>query len=339
MKLRWTALIAIALVASTAFAQQAPVDRDAPTIQMEGHAQVRANPDQAFVSLVVETKASTAVEAIAENAQLANKVIAAVKGKLGAQDEISTRLYSLSPSYDAGPQELKFVDWSASYQINVKCEPSMSGSVLDLARAAGANGSSITNAVADQATILITLTEFAPNASQATQRAAERAHVLGGKIESNLGSKGTVKVIQGQIKQDMQSTEKDRQQYDASNRVSITTKEIDQVGTLIDTAIAAGATSADDVDFTLRDDSTVRSQAIARVCEDARLKANAAAQAIGLKIKRVTRIVSTGDVTSSERSSGTFGVAFAADASGGRTPINPPELVVPATVTVTYELE
>ncbi len=347
MKLRWMALVAISMIASSAFAQQSPVDRQPATIEMEGHAQVRANPDQAFVSLVIETQAPTAVEASAENARLANKVIAAVKAKLGAQDQIDTVRYSLSTTYDPASyasQDLKFVDWSASYQINVKCEQSMSGGVLDLVRAVGAVGSTITTAVAGQATIAITVTENAASASDATKQAADKAHALGEKIESKLGSNGTVKIFQGVIKQNMQRTDEPRMLYKASNRVSITTKEIDRVGMLIDTAVAAGATQPDDVDFTLRDDSTVRSQAIARACEDARFKAKAAADAMGLKIKRVTRIVSTGDVAASGGvPSGVVyeGVATQLAGGGNRqvTPINPPELTVPATVTVTYELE
>jgi uncharacterized protein len=242
------------------------------------------------------------------------------------------------------PRELKLGDWNASYRIDVKCEPSMSGGVLDLVRAAGAVGSSVTNEVAGQATILITVTETAASAGDATRRAADKAHALSEKIESNLGSKGTVKVFQGLIKQETQQSDTLRQEYEASNRVSITTKEVDQVGTLIDTAIAAGAARADYVSFTLRDDSSVRSQAIARACADARLKADAAAQAVGLKIKRVTRVVSTGYLppTGGEPSNEAYmqdAAAFAGGGNGPATPINPPELSVPATVTITYELE
>ena len=114
------------------------------------------------------------------------------------------------------------------------------------------------------------------------------------------------------------------------------TTAIDQVGSLIDTAIAAGATRADFVTFNLRDDSKARSDAIADACKDAQLKANAAAQALGLKVKRVMKVTSVGDFRPQPVG---YSGSFSASVVGTTTPITPGEITVPATVTVTYELE
>ena len=127
--------------------------------------------------------------------------------------------------------------------------------------------------------------------------------------------------------------------YQSSNSISVETGAINQVGGLIDTAIAAGANRANFVNFNLRDDSRARREAIAAACKDAQLKADAAAQSLGLKVRRVIKIVSAGDFQPQQ---GGYGAGMTQSFSASvtpTTPIKPGELTVNATVTVTYEIE
>ena len=124
--------------------------------------------------------------------------------------------------------------------------------------------------------------------------------------------------------------------YEASNSITAQTSAIDQAGSIIDTAIGAGATRANFVTFNLRDDSKARSDAIADACKDAQLKVNAAALALGLRVKRVMRITSVGDFRPEPVG---YSASFQSSVVGTTTPITPGEITVPATVTVTYELE
>jgi uncharacterized protein YggE len=159
-------------------------------------------------------------------------------------------------------------------------------------------------------------------------------------IKAKLGGKGTVKFVQGSVVAESEQGGSQTQEtigYQASNSISIETGAIDQVGSLIDAAIAAGANRANFVNSNLRDDSKARSEAIADACRDAQLKADAAAKALGLKIKRVMKITSIGDFRPQQ--AGIYREASAFPAASVATPIKPGEITVPAMVTVTYEIE
>jgi uncharacterized protein YggE len=93
------------------------------------------------------------------------------------------------------------------------------------------------------------------------------------------------------------------------------------------------------VNFNLRDDSRARSEAIADACKEAQLKANAAAQALGLKIKRVLKITSAGDFYPQQQQFDLSERASFSASVTATTPIRPGELTVQATVTVVYEIE
>jgi uncharacterized protein len=340
VKTRWLIFVLLMPVTSVALAQQPPVDPNQRIIQMDGHGEARAAPDQASISFAIETKGSTAQEAGAQNAQIAQKVIAAVKSKVGTGGKVETGGYSLSPLYatTSRPQANRINDWSAPTSITVECDPSMSGDVLDAAQAAGAQGTSDTDEKSGKSTIEFGVEASALTASEAIKRSAAKAREVVDKIKAKLDGKGTMKVTQGRVQADISPIPNQQQEiigYQASNSISAQTTAIDQVGSLIDAAIAAGATRANFVNFSLHDDSRARSDAIADACRDAQLKANAAAQALGLKVKRVMRITSTSEVRQYQ---GGIGAGVASDFVTA-TPIKPSELVVPATVTVTYELE
>lgn len=85
------------LVSALAFAASADSTNAPParTIEVAGSGESRTTPDTADLSLAIETHGATAEEAANKNAVLADKVIAALKGKLGDKGKISTGGYSL----------------------------------------------------------------------------------------------------------------------------------------------------------------------------------------------------------------------------------------------------
>ncbi len=247
------------------------------------------------------------------------------------------------PLYGNGPQsESKIRDWVADNDVIVESDPSIAGSVLDAALAAGAVGSSQTNGESGKATMELRVSVSAITAAEASRLSAEKARKVAEMIKGKFAGKSTVKVTEGALQPEREQVGNLNQEligYQASNSISVETSAIDQVGSLIDAALGAGASRANFVNFNLRDDSKVRSEAFASACRDAQLKANAAAQALGLKIKRVMKITSAGDfypqqqrVNFAERAS--FSASMTAT-----TPIRPGELTVQATVTVIYEIE
>lgn len=132
------------LVSALAFAASADSTNAPParTIEVAGSGESRTTPDTADLSLAIETHGATAEEAANKNAVLADKVIAALKGKLGDKGKISTGGYSLNPEYDQRQTREKptIVGYAAQNSINVNTGTlNLVGPLIDSAISAGAN--------------------------------------------------------------------------------------------------------------------------------------------------------------------------------------------------------
>ena len=66
---------------------------------MNGTATIKARPDQAVISLGVQTQANTAQSALADNASKMTALIAALTNKGIAKDDIATSYVSIYPTY------------------------------------------------------------------------------------------------------------------------------------------------------------------------------------------------------------------------------------------------
>ena len=186
-------LIFILLMPMTAAfgAEQPPTDQNPRIIQMDGYGEARAAPDQATMSFAIETNGSTAQEAGARNAQIAEKVIAAVKARAGAGGKVETGNYSLMPMYGAsGQSEDRIRDWVADNVVSVECDPSIAGSVLDAAHAAGGIGSSSIDDSSGKATMDFQIRTTALTASEAIKSSAEKAQKVADAIKGKLAGKG-----------------------------------------------------------------------------------------------------------------------------------------------------
>jgi len=123
--------------------------------------------------------------------------------------------------------------------------------------------------------------------------------------------------------------------YRAENTITVQTGALDLVGPLIDAAIAAGANRVNSLDFNLRDDTRARNEAITMAAKDAQAQAQSLAAALGLKLGPILTATTVSNV-------GPQPVMFRAAAmSLGRTetPVQPAEVSVPATVSLTYQIE
>lgn len=122
--------------------------------------------------------------------------------------------------------------------------------------------------------------------------------------------------------------------YRAENSITVQTGALDLVGPLIDMAIAAGANRVNSLDFSLRDDTRARNDAIAKAAKDAQAQAQALAAALNLKLGPIINATTM----SNERPQPVMFRA-AAMSSSTATPVQPAEVTVPATVSVTYQIE
>ncbi len=131
------------LVCLTAVGQTAePPAVAPPTITVEAEGKVTAIPDQAFLTLEVETRAPQAEAATAENARRSDALLKALKQAF-PDDQVKTLGFRLTPVYAAkdktNPPEVKGYEALHRFQVRVK-GPERLGAIIDLALKNGASG-------------------------------------------------------------------------------------------------------------------------------------------------------------------------------------------------------
>jgi hypothetical protein len=236
-----------------------PVDLECPTgaevceqqiedvvqsvVSTSGTATVKVEPDKVSVTIGVETRGETAEEAAAANAELMEKVLAALKELGIAEDQISTNWYSVWPVYE----------WRSPPCIEIYPQP--------------------------------------PECDPKNE-------------------------ITG---------------YAASNSVTVTLDANEDIGSVIDGAVAAGATSVNGAYFFVSTErqEEIREDLIADAIANANSRADKAAAAVEMEITGV-KSISLNDVYFP-----IFYKEFAA-ADGGSTPILPGQQEISQTVQVTF---
>jgi len=130
VKLGWAIFVLLMPVTAAFAAEPSGNDQNLRIIQVDGHGTARIDPDQAFVSFAIDTKGATAREAGAQNAQIASKVIAALKSKVTSGSKVETGGYGLSPLYGNLPpqSDMRIRDWIATNAVMVESDPSIAGS-------------------------------------------------------------------------------------------------------------------------------------------------------------------------------------------------------------------
>lgn len=212
-------------------------------VSTSGTATVKVNPDKVSVTIGVETRGETAEEAAAANAELMEKVLAALRDLGVAENQISTNWYSVWPVYE----------WKSPPCIEVFPQPP----------------------------------ECTP-----------KSEVTG---------------------------------YAASNSVTVTLDADEDVGKVIDTAVAAGATNVNGAYFFVSTErqEEIRNGLIEEAIANARSRADKAAAAVDMQITGV-KSINLNDVY--------FPVLYRdfAAAEGASTPILPGQQEISQTVQVTF---
>jgi uncharacterized protein len=118
--------------------------------------------------------------------------------------------------------------------------------------------------------------------------------------------------------------------YRASNVVSVRVDELGRIGEVIDAGLEAGANQLQGISFRLRDDAAARARAMQQAVQDTRTQAEAVAEAMDMRLDGVAQVVAGGyDVRPP--------VPFAeARVDIAATPVQPGQVDVSASVTVTY---
>lgn len=130
------------------------------------------------------------------------------------------------------------------------------------------------------------------------------------------------------------STPKSRPgQWDISNSITITLRDINRASELANLLTKSGATNVYGPNFTLEDTKDAEGKLLVEALDDAKKKAEVLAQAAGRKLGKVTNIT--------EGAGGGIIPVFSAlrEGAGGGAPIEPGSQTVSKTVTVTFSLE
>lgn len=164
-----------------------PVDLNVRTIRVEGTGEVKAQPDEAFIDLAVDTVAPNAKAAGEQNAKRMEKVIAALTSAGIAKRDLQTRNYAVYPEYGQplpNEQEPKLRGYRVSNVLSVHVtDLSKVGSLLDQALAAGANR-------VDQVRFGLSREDSVQGEAlrQAVARARKSAEVLAAALNVKLGA-------------------------------------------------------------------------------------------------------------------------------------------------------
>ncbi len=126
-------LALIPLVASSLAAQTLPNG----AIQGTGNATIAVNPDQAQLTLGVQTQAASAQAAASANAAQTSAVITALNALLGSTGALQTVGYSVYPTYNSTGQAITGYTVTDTLQATT-ADLSLPGRLIDVATQAGA---------------------------------------------------------------------------------------------------------------------------------------------------------------------------------------------------------
>jgi uncharacterized protein len=212
----------------------------------------------------------------------------------------------------------------------------------DAARAVAqvvAHGEGSVSAKPDEVRIQIGVVTQAATAQEASAQNAKQSAAVISDLKQLLGSGAEFKTTNYSLYPNYR-TQRDGGKptisgYQANNTVEVHLKDINQAGKVIDAATKSGANQVQGVHFSVRDEQKVRGEALAKAAVQARANAQALASAVGLKVIRLLR-VEDGEPPRVVPVRAEMMMMKSADTAP--TPVEPGEIQVRATVTVTAEV-
>ncbi|HEV8428375.1 MAG TPA: SIMPL domain-containing protein [Pyrinomonadaceae bacterium] len=158
-------------------------------------------------------------------------------------------------------------------------------------------GDSIIQAQPDTAILTISVVTQARNAFEAQQQNATKTDAVVRALKAAAGTGAEVKTSGYSLQP--QRVYKEGQPptitgYEARNSVTVTTGELNKVGTIIDAAAQAGSNEIAGIAFTLRQDRPARDRALSEATREAVSKAQVIAQALGGKVVRIIEVQEEG---------------------------------------------
>jgi uncharacterized protein YggE len=201
-----------------------------------------------------------------------------------------------------------------------------------------ATGEAVVHVKPDQAKLSIGVVTEAATAQAAAAHNATQLQAALDKLRSVLGTSGEIRTVGYSLTPNYQYPGNGGtptiKGYTASNTVEVTSWDLAGIGKLIDAVSEAGANRIQGLQFGLKDEAPARAQALRQAVEAAKSNADAMAGALGMKLGRVLLLEqgSPAVVRPVMR-------AMAANLAPQPTPVEPGNVEVQASVTLTVELQ
>jgi uncharacterized protein YggE len=121
--------------------------------------------------------------------------------------------------------------------------------------------------------------------------------------------------------------------YHVTNTVDVTVRDVNQIGAVLDKAVAAGANNIYGVNFSVEDTAKLEADARAKAVADAKARAAELAQLNGLQLGEVLTVSEVVGGSAYPMDYGVKGMG------GGGTPVQPGELEMSMSIQITYAVK
>ncbi len=198
-------------------------------------------------------------------------------------------------------------------------------------------------AAPDQVIVAVSVETTAPKAADAVSENAARSAKVAAALKALIKEGDTLTTTRYSLDPRYEQSKPGQPSeprivgYVAHNEVQVETHQIDRAGTLIDSAIAAGANRVSSLQFTLSNRNAQLRNALEKAGAEAQAQAESVAKALGVKLKNVvSATTSTAPIIQPRLFEGR---AMAGMAANVPTSIEPGTVSVSANLQVTYEIE
>jgi uncharacterized protein len=202
-----------------------------------------------------------------------------------------------------------------------------------------ATGEGVVTTRPDQAILHIGVITQGQTAEAAGSQNARQSSSVIAELKQAVGSNGEIKTVGYSLNPNYRYPRDGGTPtitgYTASNTIEVKLNELSRIGQVIDISTRVGANNIGGIQYALRNEQSVRAEALAEASRAARANAEAMAAALGLKVLRV-RSAEAGFMQTPPRPM--MAMAAAQRAEAVSTPVETGTIEIRATVTVTLDV-
>jgi hypothetical protein len=209
------------------------------------------------------------------------------------------------------------------------------------ARTINAEGTAQMTAQPDEAQIYVRIQVLEQTAELAASKSKEAANNVVNALKKIEGVQVETTNYNFYKREDWTENGREFKGYEATYTIKATTQNLDRVGEIIDTAVDSGANGIDSVQFTLskEKEEELRAQAIKKAAQTAKMKAQATAEGLGVKLGKIIAVNEGGFYAQPYFYDRAESLIAEAKTQSAPLVIEPGSIHVSASVSVTYEIK